>query len=763
MHLRITIYQNFFPNATIFFIFQRTMLEHIPEELRRLPQWVCCGADKVPRDPHTGRTIDYTNPAEWSTFEDAVKVGPHVGFCLSEHDPYCIIDLDDKIDDPSSDEQKATHHSIAQNLKTYLELSISGRGLHLICKAKLPMNRNCKAMRIEMYDRDRFFLLTGNCWNHPRPILEAQAAVDQIYASLPQVAHDGDWAKIDLNDADLIERDDDAILDEIRSGAQAALFDRLWGGDISAHNNNKSEADSALMSILTFRTKSNAQAARLFQRSGLGQRQKAYRPDYLQRTILVARRGRDVQEANITIRPPIRQPKVPKLERETSQLPSELPPGNFGLFVQELLETMPRPVYEIALVSAIGFLAGVCGRAWNVRRPKASGLNQYIVLLADTGTGKEQISGCIDFCVNQIGARCPNAEIFIGPGEFASAEGMMKTLNQQPCFVSVIGEIGKKMTAWDDGTHANPVATGIKRAMLDLYSKSGQGNSTKGMVYSNREKNVAQVEGPAMTLIGESAPQTYYEVLTESMIAEGFMPRWMVFHYTGPRVHAREQVREAFSEAMLERLVAIVSSALGQTSNGQVIDVPFDAEASQLATEFDQAVDDRINERISAVSDQLWNRAALKIYRLAALLAVMESPHFPMVTRVQFEFAKNLVTKEIEAMVAMFENGEMGSGDAKQSIELKRIVWEFYDSLPGKVNGTYGVPLRMHELGYIPYAYLQRRTACISAFRKDSRGSTTALHHAIQSLVNAGEIVECSPSAVAAAGFSGKAYKIPGR
>lgn len=737
------------------------MLEHIPEELRRLPQWVCCGDDKIPLSPVTGKRADFTNPADWSSFDIAASRGMHVGFCLTKEDPYCIIDLDDKADKPASAEEKATHQSICKNLKSYVEQSISGRGLHIICKAKLVSNRNCQDRHIELYDHGRFFLLTGECWNKPRPIIEAQAEVDDIYANLPARANDEGLSEIDLEDGHLIECDDDEIIATIQKGSQAALFDKLWSGDMSGHNNDHSVADSALIAILTWHCKSNAQIVRMLQASGLGQRDKAYRPDYLQRTLAKCRSGREIHDIDLSsLQAPMARP-TQQVRPSSSNLPEA--PGAFGMLVSEILETMPRPVPEIAMVAALGLLAGIAGRQWHVNRPSPTGLNLYLILLGGTGVGKDQIPQVIDFAIGQIALHCPDANRFIGPGDFASSESIGKTLSTRPCFVSVIGEIGKKMTSWNDATQSNPVASQIKRTLLDAYSRSGPNHSLKARVYSNKDKDVGEVFSPALSLVGESAPESYFENLTESMIAEGFMPRWLVLQYEGIRLHAREEVRQEFTQETISRLVAITSSAISLESHNQFTPVEFDAATDVIAKKFDWDVDDKINEKQNDVSDQLWNRAALKAYRIAGLLAVLENPYTPVVTTDQFEFAKTLVTMEIKVMSEKFETGEIGAGDAKQICDVRRIVDEFYGRTPGELLETYKVPEKLSAKFIMPYGYLQRRTACMSAFRKDKNGSTAALHRAIQTLTSTGELVEVAPTVAAQLGYTGKAYKIPGK
>ncbi|WP_153002696.1 hypothetical protein [Sphingomonas endophytica] len=60
-----------------------------------------------------------------------------------------------------------------------------------------------------------------------------------------------------------------------------------------------------------------------------------------------------------------------------------VPPGLIGDVCRFIYDAAPHPNCDIALTGAIGFLAGVCGKAYNTYTN--AGLNQYLLLLASTG------------------------------------------------------------------------------------------------------------------------------------------------------------------------------------------------------------------------------------------------------------------------------------------------------------------------------------------------------------------------------------------
>jgi hypothetical protein len=82
-----------------------------------------------------------------------------IGFVFTRDSGLVGIDLD-KCRDPETGETEAWAKAILRELNSYTELSQSGRGWHAIVKGSLPEGGNRKG-RVEMYDRDRYFVMTG--------------------------------------------------------------------------------------------------------------------------------------------------------------------------------------------------------------------------------------------------------------------------------------------------------------------------------------------------------------------------------------------------------------------------------------------------------------------------------------------------------------------------------------------------------------------------------------------------------------------------
>lgn len=163
-----------------------TGYEAIPKELQNYPNWIAYKIETVfdkdgkpkldskgkvkqtkkPYTPTTGMLADTTNPATWVDFETAIACEVNydgLGFVFTST-PFVGIDLDDVGDEIKSFALGDLNNIVGEfheDLKTYMEISPSGNGVHLIIKGKLPAGKR-KIGNVEMYETDRYFTMTGN-------------------------------------------------------------------------------------------------------------------------------------------------------------------------------------------------------------------------------------------------------------------------------------------------------------------------------------------------------------------------------------------------------------------------------------------------------------------------------------------------------------------------------------------------------------------------------------------------------------------------
>lgn len=420
------------------------------------------------------------------------------------------------------------------------------------------------------------------------------------------------------------------------------------------------------------------------------------------------------------------------------------PPGLVGEIAQFIYSAAPRPVPEIALAAAIGFMAGICGRAYNV---SGTGLNQYILLLANTGTGKESMASGIDKIINEVSLQVPVAGEFIGPSEIASGQALIKFLaNKSQSFVSILGEFGKRLQVMSD-PRANGAEKTLNRMMLDLYNKSGHGQVARPSIYADSEKNTNLISSPAFSILAESTPETFYSALTEEMIADGLLPRFMLIEYNGPRPALNENHRNAqFNDGFIGRIADLMAIAKTVMANRKVTDVMIDNDAAQILHKFDKLADNKINSTDKEVVRQLWNRAHIKVLKISALIAVGVNCINPVVTKDYVLWAKNIVEDDIKSLTAKFEHGEIGrnTDEIKQVKDMKKAIGFYLLNDWSKIKG-YCKDQRMHSEKIIPHIYLNKKLSSTASYKNDNKAKASVLiNSVVKIMIDSGMLIEVS-------------------
>jgi P4 family phage/plasmid primase-like protien len=232
----------------------------VPGELRNCAQWVNWRYEerdgkptKVPVRAGTNIRASSTDPASWTSFENAIALkNGHagVGIVFTPEAGIVGIDLDHAKD-------AVWAHRIVERIGSYSELSPSREGIHVYVKAELPAGaRKCGC--IEMYDRARFFTVTG----------------EQLSDSIATIAH---------TDIAWLHRLMDA---GVFNFSKTLKLERLMAGDLTGFASH-SEADLALASTLAHLGLNAADIDSAFRLSGL-YREKWERADYREETIAKA-------------------------------------------------------------------------------------------------------------------------------------------------------------------------------------------------------------------------------------------------------------------------------------------------------------------------------------------------------------------------------------------------------------------------------------------------------------------------------------------
>lgn len=764
----------------------------IPDELKNLRQWVVAEADKVPRNPRTLDKASVTDPKSWGTYEQALAAkAKHIGFVLTKNDPYAFIDLDA----PQNEEQIQRHNRVLELFDSYTEISQSGNGVHILLRGAIPAG--ARRDKIEVYSDARYLIMTGRVVRNV-PIRDYSELFFQLYTEMGNGGvHLTDLHEYDevISDRELVEMAERAVNGE--------KYLRLARGEWQGEYPSQSEADFAFLSMLAFYTRSNEQVMRLFRYSALGKRDKALRDDYLLRCLKKIRanepppidfgafllqnsgmptgvdhaNGRgDVSDGssstnrndvhsgdNFSIRN--RHPvdaslllphssrgigATPDLDYRVSSGSSSgvhsggavstaltYPPGLVGDIARYIHDSSPRPVPEVAIAAALALCAGVAGRQYNISN---TGLNLYVILLAKTGIGKEGGPQGIERILAETRKTIPIVDGFLGPAHFGSGQALIRALDKQQCFVSVLGEFGIEMQMISD-PRAPEHRKAMKRFLLALYNKSGRDQILQPTAYSDSQKNTATIRAPALTIFGESTPETFYEGLSAVQIKEGLIPRFLIIEYLGERTEPNPNAFVAPSESLLARFAELVTTVAAMQANQSWLEVPVEVNAQQLLDNFNSECDHRMYGQTEAVR-QLWNRAHFKAMRIAALLAVADRPSAPVVSTRDVEWALQLVRHDVETILLRFEEGDVGHGESQQVAVVKKLLKDYVEKPYEAFKGYQTVTPQVHRDRVIPVAYLQNRLQNIKAFYEDRRSLSLVLKDVLHYLEEAGVIQE---------------------
>lgn len=283
---------------------------NIPEEMKSIARWVCLNMveeggkqTKRPVSAHSGKVASITDEANWADFNTAIKYYQEhqdringIGFVFTDDDDIVGIDFDGCLDTDGNLINDTIQEIVSRNT-SYIERSVSGTGLHVYLRGKLPTNTGVKlstelsphGFGIELYEQKRFFIVTGNAYpdgNTKLPVAENQDFIDYVFSLIPNAGRSfSSSTPISVNNK--ITENLNALLQEKLMNSN--YFNQLWNG--LRPKGNESSDDMALCCQLAQITTNPAEIQDLFFKSPHYQSKdeahikKCNRSDYMERTI----------------------------------------------------------------------------------------------------------------------------------------------------------------------------------------------------------------------------------------------------------------------------------------------------------------------------------------------------------------------------------------------------------------------------------------------------------------------------------------------
>lgn len=699
------------------------------------------------------------------------------------------------------------YSGIVQFANSYTELSASRKGLHVWVYGDIGAGRRGKG--IEVYSKERFIVCTGIPVSEVHYDIFNRVAIPKLFQTRQLPIADGTLILQNLTkelgltekSIDLVEVEAELTDEEIWKRASTAgnceKFRDLCAGKWQQYQfPSQSEADLALMSMFTFYSKSNEQCRRMFRQTMLGQRDKAVKNDvYLDRTLQIIRSRQSREQAShdhgaaiatallnkhrqeaspqVKASPTGVDPRVMDYVRHLDQTqytqaepnhvdftPPEVeglewPPGLVGAIAGFIYQSAPRPVKEVAIVAALGLMAGITGKAYNVGQ---TGLNLYIILIARSAIGKEAMHSGIGHILR---SQCGHVIApFVNFTDYASGPALTKAMEGFSSFVNVSGEWGRKLQRMAEDRRDGPMQQ-LRTVMTHLYQKSGAASVMGGLGYSNKEQNVQSVNAVAYSMIGETTPGTFYDSLTATMMEDGFLSRFNIIEYHGERPKENKNQLMQVPTQISDTLANIASHCVSivGSPNANALQIQYEPESQRMFDEFNEFCDEKI--RVAGADEsirQIWNRAHLKAVRVAGVLAASDNHVKPVITVTHATWAIDLIMRDANSMLDRVQGGDIGVDDTTRFKKLLQVLEEY---LKGRVPASYKLDKRMLEAGIVPRKYLQSRTNQVRSYQNYRLGATMALDHTIKTAIDSGYIMEVSKDkAVELYGYHGRCFRV---
>lgn len=401
---------------------------------------------------------------------------------------------------------------------------------------------------------------------------------------------------------------------------------------------------------------------------------------------------------------------VPK-SGASSTLPR--PPGMLGELEQACYDSLLYQYREVSLVSALGLIAGIAGRKFNVITTQRTGLNLYLTLVADTGAGKDGINRFINGAIRKSVMDTKDAvndtfTSFIGPASFTGAKGIFKAFKNARSRVCVMSEAGLMMKVKSGDQE------GKSAALLNAYNESGSDSWTRFHVYSNEDDNIESLRAIAPTIISESTPGVLMEAYQSiGALATGYLPRQMVFKIAKRQTRMNRKVVDVLPGEVKDRLHDLLETC----AQVQAHDDPMAYDMVFADDLIDDVFD--YNEKYNAISEEntgvdtvkqhMATRIGLKVIRVAAVATVINKVSSDeralIIDKQEWEWAKELCDYEFEHITE-----SLGGLAGNQSMD--NACWAVYSKMEGIIENTIKdkkcqIDIRYRKRKIIPYSNLK--------------------------------------------------------
>jgi hypothetical protein len=332
-------------------------------------------------------------------------------------------------------------------------------------------------------------------------------------------------------------------------------------------------------------------------------------------------------------------------------------PGLVGKIADYINETSYKYQPILAMSGAIVATGAIYGQ--RLRTQGDLRTNVYIFSLADSGAGKDGPRKSIKKLFDAL----PEEFSKIVCGNPASAPGLLSALNRTGGVgLFLIDEVGHYLS----GINARNAQSHAKDIMPLLTQLFTHANTTyKGLEYSDRTKGMESKKDiiqPCACVLGSSVPERVSGAITYDDIADGFLPRWLVFESTDiapPNNPNLKNFEDSSGPALVTTIIEYAKAIdnLNFIPGMLALIVPKAPDADEMLKDFENMADAR---RIKASENQsnmkyIHTRAYEYVEKLSLIACEFENNKF-VITRRSVEWAIAVVEYSMEKMRVIIEN-----------------------------------------------------------------------------------------------------------
>jgi hypothetical protein len=401
----------------------------------------------------------------------------------------------------------------------------------------------------------------------------------------------------------------------------------------------------------------------------------------------------------------------------------EFPPGVLGEVAKTIYNTSARPVRQYAIGSALHMAAGFFGSRYNI---EGFGLNLFIMIVGDSGTGKGEARRTEERIYQEVGNEAQNPQSIIevfGHDAPASAEGLRQMFE---------GDYQSRATYTEDAdaqlemlmsSQAGSNGDKLRSAESKYWDNSGKGRIMGSVSYSKKENKVEAIVSPALTIGRDFQMDALRAYLGARNTLRGHGPRQIFIMYEGPKVRPIRGRDRTIPEWLI-KVLASNWQAVRSVNGDAVTDIKLPPEVLEIFHQLE--IDQLDRQDAGGQSYELLNRVHMNALRIAGLVAAMQNPAAPVVTPEVMQWASKFVLLGANRAIKMMTTGDVGSGEQVRVSRAVKAIVDYIRMPAGRRQTTYRVPKSIAGLDHvICERYLMEKLKPLSDFKGSDTGLTS--------------------------------------